>query len=420
MISDMDEENSLIALIPVLTQVTPDDFQSRLALLEIEESDLAIREQLVPFIKENVESIVQEFYDYVFRFPEMVRLIHESVLLEELKKTQVTALVELFEEPLDFKFAKKRMQVGLTHYRVGLVPKYYISAYSALMEILCRMVKEKKYMGLDEVKVLSVIVKILHLDMQLAIDSYNHQFSKKYQEKAQAAQEASRAKSEFLANMSHELRTPLNSIINFTDWVKEKVKAEGKEKYTDRLERVLKNADYLLTLISDILDLSKIEAGKFELQLEEVSLPLLFSEVGKSMEPLVIEQGNELVIEVSEGMEPVRTDKTRLNQILYNLLSNAAKFTSKGTITLKAVDDLNGVMISVQDTGIGIARTDLERIFEKFKQLETSKVKRYKGTGLGLAITQELVRLLKGKVTLESEINKGTRFSIWLPRVFEL
>ena len=233
------------------------------------------------------------------------------------------------------------------------------------------------------------------------------------------AMEASRTKSSFLANMSHELRTPLNAIIGLTELMSENATRFGMEKAVEPLRRVLRAGRHLLELINSILDLSKIEAGKLDLMIEMVPVRPALEDVMGLAKPLAETNANKLVLDCPEGIGSMRADSMRLRQILLNLLSNAAKFTKSGEVTLRArrVED-NGrpwYEFSVSDTGIGMTPEQLGRLFEEFSQADATTTRQFGGTGLGLAITRKLSHLMGGDVSATSEQGKGSTFTVRLP-----
>lgn len=232
----------------------------------------------------------------------------------------------------------------------------------------------------------------------------------------EAAEEATRAKSEFLATMSHELRTPLNSVIGFANVV---LKRAGETGGQERrfLERIRENGLHLLDLINEILDLSKIEAGKMALDLAEVSLDELVEETLEQFRGQVLDRDLSVESEVPEELESLRTDRGKLKRILINLIGNAVKFTPEGRVAVRVAADENArpVRIEVEDTGIGIPPDRLRRIFEAFEQVETGKTRSYGGTGLGLTISNSLCRLLGYQLTVESEVGRGSIFAVELP-----
>ena len=232
-------------------------------------------------------------------------------------------------------------------------------------------------------------------------------------------QKASRLKSEFLANMSHELRTPINVILGYTSLMRERIYGALTDQQDEALSKTYHTSQHLLELINDILDLSKIEAGKMPLHIEAVSVPQIIEELSESVLPMVRSRNLGYRTDVAPELVAIHTDRTKLKQVLLNLLSNAIKFTQEGGVTVIARPLDDGVRISVADTGIGIKPEHLEAIFEDFRQLDQSHTREYGGTGLGLSITRKLLTLLGGIVRVESTYGTGTRFTIDLPSIIE-
>ncbi|CAN5654372.1 hypothetical protein BH23GEM10_BH23GEM10_00520 [soil metagenome] len=230
-------------------------------------------------------------------------------------------------------------------------------------------------------------------------------------------QKASRLKSEFLANMSHELRTPINVILGYTSLMRERIYGELTTQQDEALLKTYQTSQHLLELINDILDLSKIEAGKMPLHLEAVAVGDLIGELSESLQPMLRGKDVEYRTDMQPDLPSIRTDRTKLRQVLLNLLSNAIKFTQHGTVTVTvhALPDRSGVAIQVEDTGIGIKAEHVEAIFEDFRQIDQSHTREYGGTGLGLSITKKLLSLLGGSVEVESTYGEGTSFMIELP-----
>ncbi|GLI53485.1 sensor histidine kinase [Thermodesulfovibrio yellowstonii] len=231
------------------------------------------------------------------------------------------------------------------------------------------------------------------------------------------AEAASRAKSEFLANMSHELRTPLNSIIGFTEVLQDQLFGSLNEKQLEYLKDIHESAKHLLNLINDILDLSKIEEGKMELELSEFKVSDVINTSLIMFKEKALKHGIKLDAEISQDVDIIVTaDERKIKQVLFNLVSNAVKFTPEGgsvKIMAKRKEDM--IEIAVEDTGIGIKKEDMERLFQPFSQLETTYTKKYEGTGLGLALSKSLVELHGGSLWCESEYGKGSRFSFTFP-----
>jgi signal transduction histidine kinase/regulator of replication initiation timing len=238
------------------------------------------------------------------------------------------------------------------------------------------------------------------------------------QDKSRQLAEASQHKSQFLANMSHELRTPLNAIIGVSEMLRED--AEALKEDTEPLDRVLGAGRHLLALINDILDLSKIEAGRMELHLETFPLVPVIQEVAKTIEPMAAKNGNRIVIECPADLGTMHADQTRFRQALLNLASNANKFTEKGTITIAAQPQLlngrKGITVAITDTGIGMTSEQMGKLFQEFSQASSRTASKYGGTGLGLAISKRFCQMMGGDITVESASGKGSTFTIRLPR----
>jgi len=228
---------------------------------------------------------------------------------------------------------------------------------------------------------------------------------------------ANRAKSIFLAKMSHELRTPLNAVIGFSEILLENVDVDDKNAHKRiDLERINSAGKHLLSLVTDVLDLSKIESNFIELKIEEFNLNEMVHEVIANVQPMVAENGNKLVIRCRNDLGTVSTDQTKLRQAALNLMSNAAKFTKDGIITLSVQRHRSAagdwIEIQVQDTGIGIDQGDIGRLFQNFGQATRATCNKYGGTGLGLALSQKLCALMGGGISATSEPGRGSRFTI--------
>jgi signal transduction histidine kinase/DNA-binding response OmpR family regulator len=240
----------------------------------------------------------------------------------------------------------------------------------------------------------------------------------------EAAEAANRAKSTFLANMSHELRTPMNAIIGYSEMLMEDAEDEGNEEVVGDLGKIHRAGKHLLALINDVLDLSKIEAGKMDLYLETFEIPALIGDVAATVDSLVKSKNNRLNLDVDASLTTMRADLTKVRQALFNLISNAAKFTENGEITLSvrkvAANGRDWVQFVVADRGIGIAPEKLETIFEEFSQADETTTRDFGGTGLGLAITKRFCRMMGGDIDVESSVGQGSTFTIRLPEQVEL
>ena len=269
--------------------------------------------------------------------------------------------------------------------------------------------------GQDELSRLARTFNAMAVDLRAARQSE--------EEARLAAEEANRAKSTFLANMSHELRTPMNAIIGYGEMLVEEAEDTGQDDLIPDLNKILAAGRHLLALINDILDLSKIEAGKMTLYVETIHIPDLVSDVVATIDPLVAKNRNRLVLEVEEGLGPLKADETKVRQTLFNLLSNAAKFTSDGTVTLgcrrtgPAGD--HRFLFTVTDTGIGMTPEQLAKVFDEFTQADASTTRKFGGTGLGLSICKKFCTLMGGDLRAESVYGEGSRFVVELPAVVD-
>ncbi|MCT7948533.1 MASE1 domain-containing protein [Ancylothrix sp. C2] len=261
----------------------------------------------------------------------------------------------------------------------------------------------------------------------------------------EAAEEANRAKSAFLANMSHELRTPLNAIIGYSEMLQEEAVDLGEEEFVDDLLKINSAGKQLLSLISDILDLSKIEAGRMQLYIETFKVETLIWEVVTTIEPLLPKNGNTLTVKCPDDIGTAQLDLTKVRQCLLNLLSNATKFTHQGTIVFSiskdeikdqnfdkskippclrqakptdlATNQSSWIIFSITDTGIGMSPEQVSKVFQPFTQADSSTTRHYGGTGLGLTITQKYCQMMGGDIMVTSELNRGSTFTIYLPAV---
>ena len=264
--------------------------------------------------------------------------------------------------------------------------------------------------------------------LRMAIDELREreeELQEEYNRRQQAmrdkidAEEANRAKSQFLANMSHELRTPLNAIIGYSEMLLEDVHANQHAQYVEDLQRVIGAGKHLLTIINDVLDLSKIEAGRMDLLLEKFEVADVINEIRATVHPMMLKNGNTLSVEIDAALGGMESDLTKLRQILMNLLANAAKFTNDGRVTLAAsiCPDVKpeSLCLRVADSGIGMSDEQIEKVFAAFTQGDASTTRRYGGTGLGLAISKRFVDMLSGTISVRSELGHGTEFNVVLP-----
>lgn len=273
--------------------------------------------------------------------------------------------------------------------------------------------------------------------LTMVSDNTERKRADEFRKAKEAAEAANLAKSAFLANMSHELRTPLNAIIGYSEILQEDAEDLGQSDFIPDLQKIHGAGKQLLSLISDILDLSKIEAGRMSLELETFAVDTLIWEVVTTIQPLIDKNGNQLEIQCPEDIGPFHADITKVRQMLLNLMSNAAKFTKQGQIELRVrrtlekplkgedssltvrspyeVQGQEWIFFRVKDTGIGMTREQLEQIFKPFTQADASTTRKYGGTGLGLTITQKFCQMMGGDIKVESELDQGSQFTLWLP-----
>ena len=265
----------------------------------------------------------------------------------------------------------------------------------------------------------SVVSLVKNFASQSVLAIQNARLFQEVRDKSEQLEVASQLKSQFLANMSHELRTPLNAIIGVTEMLHEDAVDLKRDDDLEPLDRVLRAAKHLLALINDILDLSKIEAGKIDIHVEKFAIEPLVKDVVQTIATMATKNGNKLVIECAADIGVMNADQTRIRQALLNLASNATKFTEKGTVTISArrgvVDGREWVTMAVADTGIGLTPEQMDKLFQDFVQADASITRKYGGTGLGLAISRRFCQMMGGDITVASEAGKGSTFTIRLP-----
>ncbi|MEC8207318.1 MAG: ATP-binding protein, partial [Pseudomonadota bacterium] len=268
------------------------------------------------------------------------------------------------------------------------------------------------------------IIAAIGVMFTLIIAGFNDQLKRKVKDKtAQLAtvieqlKKADQVKNEFIANMSHEIRTPLNVVLSTLQLLRKSKQAAKEQELTDS---ALSSGKTLLTIINDILDISKLEAGKLEIESTEFDLEKLVKDTVTEQKSIADEKRLVVKLHSTSSVTGVwKGDPTRIKQILLNLVSNAIKFTDSGQIDVKVVKYKRGIKVEVADSGIGMSDTQVTRLFERFEQADTSTTRRFGGTGLGLAIVAQLVHLMKGKIEVTSELNEGSQFKLTIPLIHE-
>jgi len=261
----------------------------------------------------------------------------------------------------------------------------------------------------------SVVEMLQTFAAQSVVAIHNAHLFSEIEEKGKELEIANKHKSEFLANMSHELRTPLNAILGFTELIIDNIYGDVPDKIKGVLERVEKNGRHLLNLINDVLDLSKIEAGRLKLSINDYSMQAVIETAVTSVEALAMEKKLELSAIISDEMSKGRGDEQRISQVILNLLGNAIKFTDQGAVKIEAKSDNHNFIVSVSDTGPGLSEKDQQKIFEEFRQADGSSTRKKGGTGLGLSISKKIIEMHKGHIGVESTLGGGSTFWFSLP-----
>jgi signal transduction histidine kinase len=391
----------------------------RLAYLRLTERDAALLGDLEPLFQERLGEIVERFYQHLTSFPETRQVFRDEAQVARLKGAQRAYLMQAVRGPYDETYFQRRWRIGYIHNAIGLSPQWFIGAFQLYRGILYPLVLDR-YQDNPQALVdhLLALEKVMCLDEQLGMESYmvhyNAAMERLHALNAQI-QAASVAKSQFLANMSHEFRTPLNAILGFTEVLQDRIPGPLNPEQLEYLEDIHKGGELLLRLTNDVLDLSKVEAGRLELLYETFPIAQPIREAITSLRGAAEKKELWIKGELPPDLGLITADQVRFKQILYNLLSNAVKFTERGGVTVAAAVGDGTLHLQIRDTGIGIRPEDQERMFQEFSQVNSSLGRKYEGTGLGLALSKRLVEAHAGRIWVESEFGQGSNFHVVLP-----
>lgn len=391
------------------------------------EDDGQLLQAAAPLLERHFPSMSERFYDQIARHPGAEKVLTGGQKqIDRLKRTLQGWAHTIFAGPYDEEYAADRYKIGVRHVAIGLPQRYMISAMGVIRDHLQEALSAELPADAEQLeKTKRALDKILNLDLNLMCESYFQErirvlsdLNRRLEQANLELAELSRAKTEFLATTSHELRTPLNSILGFTRLILDGL-CETPEEERELQRDILRSAEHLLSIVNDILDIAKIEAGKIRVNLEPVDLRPLFNEARAS---IAVQAANKhlLVVDETEQQPPplVVGDRVRVKQVLINLLSNAVKFTDQGWITLRAREfpERGFAEVEVEDTGVGIPPEKQQLLFEKFRQVDSSFTRRYGGSGLGLAICRRMVEMMGGRIRLHSAGQGcGTTITFSLP-----
>jgi len=371
-------------------------------------------------MKKNVDLIILDV-----QMPEMDGF-ETAKIIQSRKKTRHIPIVFLTAAYKSEEFKKKGYGIGAADYLTKPIDTPQL--ISKIQTYLRFIQQERQHNRIElalESKVNERTAELLESNKLLQQEIIERkQMEEKIRWALEKAESVNLAKSQFLANMSHELRTPLNVIIGYSEMIEEEASDLGCDDLKPDLEKIGLAAKHLLSLISDVLDITKIEAGKMEFHCETFALSQVINEMIHSVQPLMDKQGNTFQASISDDLGEMSIDATKMRQILLNLLSNAAKFTDNGLITLKVTSTneqgYKWFNFIVTDTGIGIKSEKISQLFQLFSQVDSSSTRKHGGTGLGLVITKQFTEMMGGTISVESEFGKGSTFIVRLPEKMKL
>jgi signal transduction histidine kinase len=391
----------------------------RLAFLAFDAHDTELLRDLAALFSGHLQDIADRFDAHLTAFEDTRRVFQDAAQIDRHKEAQKTYLMEALRGPYDEAYFARRWHIGYTHNAIQLGPEWFIGAYQIYRRILYPLILDRYgddcQSAMDHILALD---KVMTLDMTIGLESYWTHYNAAMEQLHALNVEiraASAAKSQFLANMSHEFRTPLNAILGFTEVLQDQIPGELNADQLEYLDDIHKAGQVLLRLINDVLDLSKVEAGRLELFYETFPIAQTIRESVTTLRGAAEKKGLWIKAEIPPHLGMLRADQVRFKQILYNLLSNAVKFTDRGGIIVRAQTEGDTLHVSVTDTGIGIRAQDQERMFVEFSQLNSTPARAQQGTGLGLALSRRLVEAHGGEIWVESEYGKGSTFHVTLP-----
>lgn len=392
------------------------NFGVRQRLCGLTEDDKHLVSAMGKNLTQEIPSIIEEFYGRLDEFEFLRAIVAKHTTIPKLKQTFEAYCKELFCGNYDQDYYQKRTQVGLTHERVGLPLNWYIGMLAYLQEILVNRIKSRALETNQPnfAVTIAALQRLMLMDQLIIVEAYVGASTKQLREEAIQATDAKKAKSLFLASMSHELRTPMNAILGFSELILSK-SAEISPTTRKHLSAVKRNAENLLRLINDLLDLTKSEIGNMPLQLSTGSVSDLLDDLIHNLQTLIAQKPITILRDFdAAALGSLQLDFGKLRQIVFNLISNAAKFTEAGTISVIARRSMNKLEITIRDTGTGIAAEDQGNLFTEFYQVKTSS---RGGTGLGLALCKKLAHIMNGEISLTSSLGNGCAVSIIVPIV---
>jgi signal transduction histidine kinase len=392
----------------------PDELALRRSLCRLTDDDVDALRVMGFRLAGEIPEIVDDFYSHLNRFEFLRTIVEKHTTIQRLKMAFEGYCRELLSGNYDQDYFAKRSRVGMTHERVGLPINWYIGMLAYLQQVLIARVKKTYQSSESDLlwKACEALQRLILMDQLIIVEAYIAASTQKLRDEATKATEAKKAKSMFLASISHELRTPMNAILGFSELVLSK-SAEISPTTRKHLDAVRRNAENLLQLINNLLDLSKSESGKMDLRLTTASISELLDDMALNLQTLVAGKPIKIVQEYDgEALGHQALDFGKLRQVILNLISNAARFTASGTITIFAVRRLSELEVVIRDTGTGISDADQQRLFTEFYQVKSAS---QGGTGLGLVLCRNLLTVMGGTISLASKIGAGSAVTIVVP-----